>query len=1332
MPIKKLKKAGIALIMAIIMMTSTAFVSVNASQVSTGKPPVDQSVNPSGDDAPIGLSEEISNPLQQMWYAKSAWQSWEIKNRSVSNGNHEWEWLVKFFYYPPYPGFIYRHWQGYVGYGKLLSKFEISFGDGTSITYFDYPKGNFYGWLSRYNEVVDTLDQNSITHLYKLIGKSPKEFTMRVHLEYRNVYVPHIGPMPHNDNLYLGGLTSMPSTGDPVGWLERNDVNSELIEFKDYESTMLEDTVITFNPEKPNKVVKVTKTVKYPDSTSWHKQLSVSRYSTVRFRVEIEHTGRIPDPVEITEFTDYLPSSCYGIKNGVIGSSYGETDGNGAYLRWIRWFISPFYNDTMAYYSFDKVDSFGDDLLFANISSGHKCPSSSWIQLPLSDGVTDVPQTVPPNDLCCNCFTDGVKYSFERYGELNHIGPNCPGSYSGLGIIEPGEKIWIEYDALVTDFAEDLDCSLGHVELKADHIGTYLIPSTDPIYRLFDSDGAVVNCVSRGIVDKKVWDENAQAWVERIDAAVGDVVKFKCSIKPPQNYVIYQGKITSFSELFNILFAPYNDKLLDRVKTFIEGLIDLSKGQPLDPVCEEMFGDIDIVVPPINVYYFKDLSVIDILPDSLEYISSNIEIEYKGMNLSRDPRYNDYTFYNDGNLKWDIYGDISYVDIIIEAEVVGVEGAINRVTYAGNITSCSSDWHIYEETIVEALYEIPILNLHNTIYSILNLHNHPYQSRCASKLLTGMDSAFINGVGTGSIKVDKKVRIVGGDDPGDLNDPSKNVQVYWFDNITAPVDTTLAFYIRVENNGDYELENVFISDEPSKIFGDVGGLSWNYDLLAPGEVIYKNFELTIINDYEDPIRGNVGFNAVSTCGTYSYLDDPGPPSQVNPGNQPNVITETICMQDIVNVTVTSNNSPKICCEAPSTDSTDVSICISELSVVIEDPEGDSFEWSIETKPDIGSASGTDDLNGTKILFIDAGLQPETTYTWTVEAKDSGSGKRSTAVFNFTTVEINYPPESPTDPYPNDGQHFVEISTTLSIYVHDPNDDSMDVSFYDASDNSLIDIVEDAPSESRTEVIRSDLEYDTSYEWYVIADDKKGGITQSDIWSFTTEESPYPDNQAPDNPSNPSPADTAENVDIVHGELIYTELGVFVSDSDGDSMDVSFYDASDDGLIDIVEDIPSESRTEVIWPDLEYDTSYEWYVIADDKKGGITQSDIWSFTTLEYGLPLPEVFITKPLEEMWYRNNEVKRPFFATIIIGAIDIEATVIDPTLGLRVKTVSYFIDGNEVYSCEYNLGEPSQNFSYTWDETSIGLFTIKVAAFDESGDELASHEIDVIAFVF
>ncbi|GAI51067.1 unnamed protein product, partial [marine sediment metagenome] len=64
-----------------------------------------------------------------------------------------------------------------------------------------------------------------------------------------------------------------------------------------------------------------------------------------------------------------------------------------------------------------------------------------------------------------------------------------------------------------------------------------------------------------------------------------------------------------------------------------------------------------------------------------------------------------------------------------------------------------------------------------------------------------------------------------------------------------------------------------------------------------------------------------------------------------------------------------NETPGFSDENPSDRSVDVPITTSQLTVTIRDTEGDIFNWSIKTIPDIGSSSGIGESNGTKICPV---------------------------------------------------------------------------------------------------------------------------------------------------------------------------------------------------------------------------------------------------------------------------------------------------------------------------------------------------------------------------
>jgi len=156
---------------------------------------------------------------------------------------------------------------------------------------------------------------------------------------------------------------------------------------------------------------------------------------------------------------------------------------------------------------------------------------------------------------------------------------------------------------------------------------------------------------------------------------------------------------------------------------------------------------------------------------------------------------------------------------------------------------------------------------------------------------------------------------------------------------------------------------------------------------------------------------------------------------------------------------------------------------------------------------------------------------------------------TSSIWSFTT---NYAPFTPSNPSPVDGATGLDFNLMLSVDLFDPDGDPMDVFFYNASDDSLIGTDFGVSSGGTASLAWSSLSEGAIYNWYAVADDGVSTATSS-IWSFTT-------NYAPNTPSNPSPVDGATGLDF---NLM---LSVDLFDPDGDPMDVSFYNASDDSFI----------------------------------------------------------------------------------------------------------------------------------------------------------------------
>lgn len=191
------------------------------------------------------------------------------------------------------------------------------------------------------------------------------------------------------------------------------------------------------------------------------------------------------------------------------------------------------------------------------------------------------------------------------------------------------------------------------------------------------------------------------------------------------------------------------------------------------------------------------------------------------------------------------------------------------------------------------------------------------------------------------------------------------------------------------------------------------------------------------------------------------------------------------------------------------------------------------------------------------------------------------------------------PNVPIYPSPSNGSIGISLNPTLDVEVFDDDGDDLTVTFYDASDDSVIDTQIVLAGSGIASITWLGLSSGTIYSWYAISDDGLDA-TQSPKWLFTT-------NHVPDDPTNPSPSNGAINI----GEN--PTLSVDVFDDDGDWLTVTFYNASDNSVIDAV-NIQGIGTALIYWFGVSSNMICTWYVIVDDGYS-ITQSSTWTFTTI---------------------------------------------------------------------------------------------------------------------
>ena len=317
---------------------------------------------------------------------------------------------------------------------------------------------------------------------------------------------------------------------------------------------------------------------------------------------------------------------------------------------------------------------------------------------------------------------------------------------------------------------------------------------------------------------------------------------------------------------------------------------------------------------------------------------------------------------------------------------------------------------------------------------------------------------------------------------------------------------------------------------------------------------------------------------------------------------------------------------------------------------------------------------------------------------------------------------NNVPLAPINPNPINNSKNINLNPLLSVFVEDPDGDSMDVTFRNASDNSIISVDTNVNNGTYASIIWNDLKYNTTYNWYASADDKKGGVNTSDIFTFKTKKKGI--NNPPFKPINPTPENNSKNM------LLHPELNIYVEDPDKDSLRVEFYNASDNSIINTLYNIESSTIAKITWNDLSYKKTYYWYVKVNDSEYS-NKSDVFNFETKKIIDTPPKINITFPKKGGLYLNNEI---FFEGIlknpvIFGDITIKANATDEG---KIDRVEFYI-----YSFKNPKGVLLKNDSeapYTadWKIEKIRLmhlYVIRAKAYDDS-DKTSFDEVIVRKF--
>ena len=240
------------------------------------------------------------------------------------------------------------------------------------------------------------------------------------------------------------------------------------------------------------------------------------------------------------------------------------------------------------------------------------------------------------------------------------------------------------------------------------------------------------------------------------------------------------------------------------------------------------------------------------------------------------------------------------------------------------------------------------------------------------------------------------------------------------------------------------------------------------------------------------------------------------------------------------------------------------------------------------------------------------------------------------------------PFVPSNPFPPDGAIGVSTNPTLSVDVSDPNGDTMDVYFYNASDENLIGINNSVSSGRTASISWFGLSEGTIYEWYAVADD---GIfnTTSPTWSFTTSSATY----LPDLTDRGSSYSGFNPMTIIPGISdfdVWCDVENIGTVSTGTTFNVSYY-ASTDATITISDYLIGNDTVSSI-------AAGDW---EDSSWSGTFSSGI-SDGTYYIGWIIDSYNVVNELNE---NNNEVYISSYQLLVDGTPPSNPTTCDQTEG-------------------------------------------------------------------
>lgn len=224
-----------------------------------------------------------------------------------------------------------------------------------------------------------------------------------------------------------------------------------------------------------------------------------------------------------------------------------------------------------------------------------------------------------------------------------------------------------------------------------------------------------------------------------------------------------------------------------------------------------------------------------------------------------------------------------------------------------------------------------------------------------------------------------------------------------------------------------------------------------------------------------------------------------------------------------------------------------------------------------------------------------------TVYWKIVAKNNTGGSTASEVWRFTMGRQNlYPPDAVTQPIPAD--NAVNISRSPLLQWTGSTDPDGDTPMYDVylstgSQPAVTDRIATALSGTSFQV-NTPTKGNTTYYWKVVAKDPGELESHSNVWKFTTLNTPPPV------VTQSFPANLA--VDVDYNLAITWEKAI---DEDNDTVHYELWYGANAAMdkMQVTHDLS-------VTLNLPANTTYSWKVVAIDSRGGRSESSIRTFTT----------------------------------------------------------------------------------------------------------------------